>query len=83
MIRRGSGKLGDKVTYSADEGRDKGDTSLGTSNGLAETEEEGEVTAIQLSAMFHSNPKGQMQLTGYPQIRAAWQQGYPRKWRRS
>lgn len=77
------GKLGDSVTYSADEGRDKGNTSLGTSNGLAETEEEGKVTAVRLLAMFSSKPNGQMQLTGCPQIQAAWQQGYPRKWRRS
>lgn len=55
----GFGKLGNSVTYSADEGRDKGNTSLGTSNGLAETEEEGKVTAVRLLAMFSSKPNGQ------------------------
>lgn len=35
-------------TYSANEGGDEGDTSLGTGDSLTETEEEGKVTAISI-----------------------------------
>jgi hypothetical protein len=36
-------------THTADEGRDEGDASLSTGDGLSETEEEGEVAAGQVS----------------------------------
>ena len=38
-------------TYTADEGRDEGNTSLRTRNGLREAEEEGEVTVDAVVAL--------------------------------
>lgn len=51
------------VHDSADEGRDEGDTSLGASDGLTETEEEGEVAVdvellLEVSSGLDSLPGG-------------------------
>jgi hypothetical protein len=45
-------------THTADEGRDEGDASLSTGDGLSETEEEGEVAAGHVSEARHGqNPR--------------------------